>query len=223
MAKSDLRGENVQFTLTGDTPLLMHWDNIEGGDELSAWRKDPANKNFSVPGDDRSPPWTWQTYCYHDGDNIAMPGDNVMAALLYGGTQLILKRQKTFKEMSQSGLLIADEHVEFTFANGKQLALDDMAVVRDEPFATQAKFADKSGFKLFVKRAKVGQSKHVRVRPRFEHWQVRGEIKVMAQEITLDILTTMFNNAGRGGLCDWRPSTPKRPGPYGMFTAEVTV
>ena len=52
----------VAFELVGEMPLLMHWDNIEGGDTLKEWRQDPKNKNQSVPGDDRSPSWTWQTY-----------------------------------------------------------------------------------------------------------------------------------------------------------------
>jgi hypothetical protein len=216
-----LKGKKVKFELIGETPLLMHWDNIEGGDDLKAWRQDPANKNVSVPGDDRSPAWTWHTYCYHDGERLAMPADNVMASLLYGGTQVVLKRQKTFKELSQSGLLIGEEHVEFTYGDDQSIAKADLDAIRDKAFVDQSEWAKSRGFRLFVKRAKVGQAKHVRVRPRFETWTVRGEISVLAQEITKDVLQTMFAYAGRGGICDWRPSTPKRPGPYGMFTAKV--
>lgn len=223
MASATLKGKTVQFELTGDTPLLMHWDNIDGGDELSAWRKDPVNKNLSVPGDDRSPPWTWQTYCYNDGEQVTMPADNVMASLLYGGTQLILKRQKTFKELSQSGLLITEEHLGFAFGPKYEtrLTLAEMQGVREDGFVDQARFAQEKGFRLFVKRAKIGQSKHIRVRPRFETWKVYGRIRVMAAEITMDILQQMFDYAGRGGICDWRPSTPKRPGAFGMFTAKL--
>ena len=46
-----------RYTLTGIAPLLHHKDDVELSDELSAWRLDPANKNLSVKGDDRSPAW----------------------------------------------------------------------------------------------------------------------------------------------------------------------
>jgi len=43
-----------KFKLTGATPLLVHADDVEKADLLKAWRKNPENKNLSVPGDDRS-------------------------------------------------------------------------------------------------------------------------------------------------------------------------
>lgn len=202
-------------------PLLMHWDNIEGGDTLKEWRQDGANKNQSVPGDDRSPAWTWHTYLYNDGENVTIPQDNVMAALMAGGVQVILKKQKTFKELSQSGILIATEHLRFEYADGKQLALADVAAMRDLPFAKQADECRKLGFRLFCKRAKVGNSKHVRVRPRFDEWRVSGELMVVSADLPFDKLELIFNYAGRAGLCDWRPNSPKRPGPYGMFEAKL--
>jgi len=70
--------KRYRFELTGFMPLLMHADNIEGSDELTEWRKLPANKGLSVPGDDRSPGWTWQTYLYHDGEHVVMPADLVV-------------------------------------------------------------------------------------------------------------------------------------------------
>lgn len=211
----------VEFTLTGDMPLLMHRDNIEGGDLLKAWREDPANKNQSVPGDDRSPGWTWQTYLYNDGSHVTMPQENVMSALLVGGTQVILKRQKTYKELSQSAILMATENLRFEYGDGKQLAMSKIDAMRDLPFAKQFEECEKLGFRLFCKRAKIGTSKHVRVRPRFDSWAVSGELDVISNDLPFDKLELIFRFAGRAGLCDWRPSSPKRPGPYGMFTANL--
>lgn len=213
--------KRFRFTLTGFMPLLMHADNIEGSDELAAWRKQPANKGVSVPGDDRSPPWTWQTYCYHDGENIVMPSENIMVALRQAGAQLILKKQKTFKEITQSGLLISSEACEFR-NNGKPIKWADVLAMRDKTFAEQASASKKLGFDLFVKRARVGTSKHVRVRPKFSAWVVTGEILVLKQEITADVLQQLFELAGKAGLCDWRPSG-KTPGPYGQSDAVVTA
>lgn len=211
--------KSYRFTLTGFMPLLMHADNIEGSDELSDWRKQPANKGVSVAGDDRSPGWTWQTYCYNDGDHIVMPSENIMVALRQAGAQMILKKQKTFKEITQSGLLITTETCEFR-NDGKQIKWSDIVAMRDKPFKEQAESCRKLGFDLFVKRARVGTSKHVRVRPKFKTWTVTGEIMVLKPEITTEILQQLFELAGKAGLCDWRPAG-KTPGPYGQSDAVV--
>lgn len=211
----------ARFELVGTMPLLMHWDNIEGGDILKEWRQDGKNKNQSVPGDDRSPPWTWTTYLYNDGEFVTIPQDNLMSALMSGGTQVTLKRQKTYKEMSQSAILIATEHLRFEYGDGKQLSLAQVDKIKDLPFAKQAAECEKLGFRLFCKRAKIGTSKHVRVRPRFNTWKVLGELQVINDDLPFDKLELIFDYAGRAGLCDWRPSSPKRPGPYGMFTAKL--
>lgn len=210
------------FELTGEMPLLMHWDNIDGGDLLKVWRQSPENKNQSVPGDDRTPPWTWHTYLYRDGERVVMPQDNIMAALMSGGTRIILKKQKTYKELSQSAILIGAENCQFTFNGGKELTDSQLAEIKDLPFQKQSDAATKMGFRLFCKRAKVNKTKHVRVRPRFESWQVRGELTVLSDDLPFETLDAIFGYAGRAGLCDWRPSSPTRPGPYGMFTAKVT-
>lgn len=211
----------VQFELVGEMPLLMHWDNIEGGDLLKEWRQDGKNKNQSIPGDDRSPPWTWKTYLYTDGEHVTIPQDNLMAALMAGATQVILKRQKTYKELSQSAILIASEHLHFEYADGKRLLMSVVDKMKDDPFTKQAEKCKALGFRLFCKRAKIGQAKHVRVRPRFDTWKVRGELQVLSDDLPFEKLELIFNYAGRAGLCDWRPNSPKRPGPYGMFSSKL--
>jgi len=211
--------ETVNFALTGVMPLIQHQDDVEASDLLSEWRKDPANKGVSVAGDDRSPAWTWQTYLYSDGHHVTIPAANLMVALRQAGALKILKKQKTYKEITQSGLLIPTEYLEFR-CGGKQIAIKDVLAVRAKPFTAHTSAVQKLGFKLFIKRARVGQSKHVRVRPRFDDWSISGRIHILAQEITFEVLTQLFDLAGRIGLCDWRPGC-KTPGPYGMFEAKL--
>lgn len=209
-----------EFELKSATACLIHADDVDASDELMAWRKDPSNKNMSVPGDDRSPGWTWQTYLYTDGENLVMPSGNIMVCLRQAGATMILKRQKTYKEITQSGMVIEQEFCDF-FSNGKQISIAPIEAMRDEPYKVQADAVEKMGFRLFAKRARVGQSKHVRVRPRFDDWAVRGTIRVMKEaELTKDVLSQLFDIAGTVGLCDWRPGC-KTPGSYGMFTATV--
>lgn len=215
----------VSFELIGVMPLLMHADDVEAADALEAWRKNPAHKNISKAGDDRSPPWTWQTYLYSDGTHITIPSQNLMVCLRYAGAQIVMKKQKTFKEASQSGMLIDSEFMTFRI-NGDQIPIapfDWMKSAIDEPaaFTDEVASVKKHGFRLFTKRAKIGTSKHIRVRPRFDAWSVCGSLEVYAPEITFAVLEQMFALAGRGGLCDWRPNC-KTPGPYGMYEAKLT-
>lgn len=208
------------FRLSGHQPLLLHADDIWSSDELQAWRKDPANKNQSSAGDDRSPPWTWQTYLYHDGEQVVMPSANIMVALRTAGTQLILKGKKTYKELTQSGLLIESEYCRF-LCNGTPLSMDKIHEIRSKPFSDQSREAQKMGFSLFAKRAKIGQSKHIRVRPRFDNWSIEGEIVAMTNDISDETLSQIFQIAGNCGLGDWRPAC-KTPGNFGMFRSELT-
>lgn len=221
-----------QFKLVGVTPLLMHADDVEQSDDLGEWRKSPDNKNVSKAGDDRSPPWTWKTYCYTDGEHVAVPADNLMAALRYAGSQLILKRQKTFKSATQSGIVIRDLfcpiHIPDKMSNDGKSVLTWKTIKSadvDAISGTYKQHVDQAkalGFKLFMKRAPVGASKHVRVRPRFDHWMLTGTMEVAMPEFSDDIIGKLWTIAGNhAGLCDWRPSSPKSPGPFGRFVAEL--
>lgn len=209
------------FTLTGLTPLLMHRDDVEAADELMAWRKDPKNKSVSVAGDDRSPAWSWQTYLYNDGEELAIPQQNIMTALRYAGTRIASKGKSTFKAMSQSGIMMTSENCRFT-NHGKPISLASIEAFKDEPFSVHKQEARDLGFELLVKRAKVGSSKHVRVRPRFDAWRVSGTLMVIEPAITREILAQMLDLAGKfAGLCDWRPSSKESPGPFGIFSSEL--
>lgn len=211
-----------EFTLTGITPLLMHADDVEKADELMEWRKHPDNKNKSKAGDDRTPPWTWMTYAYYDEEGkITMPQECIMAALSKAGAQFKLKGNTTFKSLSQSGLLIHEEFCNFT-TNGNTITTAQLSKFKDADFKTHCDEAKKLGFELFVKRATIGQSKHVRVRPKFKNWQITGHIETLASEFTEAILTQMMELCGlRVGLGDWRPSAPSKPGRYGKFSCNL--
>lgn len=210
---------DVNFRLKGVTPLLIHADDVEESDRLMEWRKDPANKNLSVPGDDRSPAWTWQTYLYYDGDHLVWPSHNIMVGLRIAGGQIILKKQKTFKEITQSGMCITSEFCRLLVA-GKEVPLAAVKAMASEPFKRQADLAKKFGLQLFMKRAKVGTAKHVRVRARADDWAIEGVLQVAAPEITWEHLQQLFAIAGKGGQGDWRPNG-KTPGPYGQYEATL--
>ncbi len=213
-----------EFTLTGHQPILFHADDVMASDMLNAWRKDSKNKGMSTPGDDRTPAWTWQLYLYTDPEsgNIAIPAENVMPCLRKAATAIPKTKGKgTFKQESQSGLLITTEFCEFK-NHGKAISMATIAALRNQSFTEQFEAVKKLGFELKVKRAKVGSAKHVRVRAMFRRWEVKGKLDVSSQIVTLDVLQEMFEIAGKQvGLLDWRPGSPQSPGPYGMFNASV--
>lgn len=209
----------LDFTLTGLTALLMHKNDIEERDRLKAWRTNPINKNVSVPGDDRTPAWTWQTGLYHDGEHLAIPSDNIMTALRQAGGKMYVKGKKTMKEVSQSGLLIVDEFCKLR-VNGKLIAMEPIAAIAEKDFTFQANAVRGMGFKLFSKPCRIGKASHIRVRARFDTWSLAGKIQVRAPELTEQVVAQLFELAGQIGIGSWRPGCPT-PGRFGMFSAVV--
>lgn len=213
--------------ITGTKPLLMHQDNLDWGDEMLAWRKDAANKKRSVAGDDRSPAWSWLGYLYHDGKYITLPSDNGMTMLREGGAGVPVpgaKGSKTFKAQTQSGIIPLEPDWEFFGADGKRIPVAPILALKGvEDFEEHLRVVRELGFDLLVKRARVGQSKHVRVRPIFRAWSAQGTLEIVDDQITPEILQVILDVAGTyKGLCDWRPSS-KTPGCFGTFTGTVEV
>lgn len=218
--------QHYLVTITGAQPLLMHADDIEWADRMEAWKNDKSNVKNSKAGDDRSPAWRWLGNLYHDGIRIAMPVENLMRCLMEGAAMVPVpggKNGKTFKAQSQSGIqpLAATWPL---LVNGKEILIGNLLKMAGNPkFDDHKNIAIEHGFELFVKRAKIGQSKHVRVRPQFQTWATSGELVVSDDQITESILADILQMAGKyKGLGDWRPSS-KTPGFRGMFTAEVKL
>jgi len=212
--------------ITGITPMLMHRDNIEFADDLRAWREDPTNKKVSVAGDDRSPAFTWLGCVYDDDGLVAMPSDNIMRCLLEGGTMVPVpggKNGKTFKAQTQSGMLTVETGWP-VLIDGKTIKMNDLVQLKSEKdFKKHVETAVKYGFSLFTKRAAIMNKKHIRVRPKFSRWELNGHVDVWDDQITIDVLQSIFRCAGEfKGLGDWRPSS-KTPGPYGRFNTKLKL
>lgn len=211
-------------TLTGTSAMLMHADNIEWSDSMSDWGRNPENAGKSVAGDDRTPGYRWFGSLCHDGAHIAIPSDYVARNTMAAGAMIPTGKGKgTFKAQTQSGCQSATPFWEFR-VNGKQIPVEPLERVHQEPvedFKENRHIVQQAGFSLFTKRAKIGQSKHVRVRPRFDVWTVAGQMIVFDDTITDEVLAMIFDYGGRyKGLGDWRPGG-KTPGPFGMFTSVV--
>lgn len=212
------------FVLEGLSPMLMHWDNIEWSDQIDHERtriKETDKKNFKA-GDDRCPPYTWKGYTYNDGKHICLPNDNLRTGLMKAGARITLSGKKSYKELTQCAILFDDMFVTFK-SNGQQIPWTAIEAISNKaPFSEHAAACVALGFKLLVKRAAVGQAKHVRVRPMFETWSVEGSFTVIDEQVTDDVIQQLWRIFGTYiGLCDWRPGSPKSPGPYGRLKATV--
>jgi hypothetical protein len=213
-----------RISITGTQPLLHHQDSIEWADQMEEWKGNKDNLKSSKAGDDRSPAWRWLGALYHDGHRIVMPTANIMRCLMEGGAMVPIPGKtgkKTFKAQTQSGIMPAEISWPL-LVNGKEIPVAKILKLKDEKdFAKHKEVVAHHGFALFLKRAKIGQSKHVRVRPRFETWGTSGVLGVSDEQITTSALEDIVEMGGRyKGLGDWRPGS-KTPGPYGMFEATV--
>jgi hypothetical protein len=219
--------EQYQVTLTGLTPLIMHADNIAFSEKVTKWQRDPANKELSTAGDDRSPAWRWLGYVYHDKKVFGMPSDNLMTMLREGGSKVINKGKETYKKQTQAGIMIDQQQWELS-VNGKPVPVAPFNTLFDEnDFGSHIDLAEEYGFELLVKRAKIGMSKNIRVRPMFRDWSIRGSLTVIDSELSglsKPILQTILDVAGAlVGLGDWRPSSPKSSGTFGKFKPELKL
>ena len=216
--------KNYTVTLTGVTDLIMHRDSVNHSERMSKWQKDPGNKKMTVPGDDRTPAWSWIGYLYVSNNQVVIESDNLMSMLRDGGKKCPATTGRgSMKSQTQSGIIV-NEIGWNLMVGGKEIPYAPIENLFSEPldFERHEKLAEDLGFTLFVKRASIGQKKHVRVRPRFSNWSASGTVTVVDQTINKEMLETIFRFGGvYCGLCDWRPSSGS-PGRFGMFTASVT-
>jgi hypothetical protein len=220
-----MKARRYKIKLIGETPLLMHQDNLSWAEIMKKWALDPANKKGSIAGDDRSPAWRWFGNLYIENNTIVMPADNLMTMLREGGKRCPTgKGQMTFKAQTQSGIVVDQGYWPLVVGDkGDPISVAALrGMLEEEDFSKHEEAVKALGFELFVKRAKISQAKHVRVRPRFDNWSCEGSITVLDDQITTDVIRNIVTFAGvYAGLGDWRPSSPKSPGPYGKFNAEV--
>lgn len=221
-----MESKTYDVTLTGAAPLLMHRDDVEWREQMDAWLKVPENKKSSKAGDDRFPAYRWIGGCYHDGKVLAIPSDNLMTLLREGASKVASggKNGETFKRLSQACLIVDQIGWPVMVASGKPVPWPKIEkLMAESDFHAHVDAVRALGFNLFVKPAKVGQSKHVRVRARFDAWSCSGTITSLDPRLDLETIRSILRVAGQFcGLCDWRPSAPKSPGRFGLFTAEVS-
>lgn len=218
-----MKVRKYNVTLTGISPMLQHNDNIAWADKMAEWLAEPENRKESKAGDDRQPGFKWIGSLYNFAGHVVIPSENIMKMLNEGGKKCGTGKGKgTFGRLTQTGLL-PTESAWNLMVNGKEIATAKIDAAKQESrFSVHEELAKSLGFSLFVKRAKIGTSKHIRVRPLFENWSAQGTLQVTEDAIGTKELQMILSQAGAyAGIGDWRPSSPQSPGQYGRFTAEI--
>ena len=224
MAAPKNTANTFRVTLHGISPLLLHADDLSWRGQLERWNANPENKRVSKAGDDRTPAWRWIGYCYHDASHVGIAADNLMTTLREGGAKVPVpgKRNQTYKRQSQSGLVVNELLWPIMTPKGVVSWPKVKQLTEQADYEAHEQAAQDLGFELFAKSAKVGMSKHIRVRPRFNAWSVSGSMTVFDESITTGVLQSILDMAGMYcGLGDWRPSAPSKPGPWGRFSATI--
>ena len=216
--------QRYNVELVGETPLIMHQNAILWRDTLKAWQTDPSNKGKSVAGDDRTPSWSWLGAVYGDQGKVVIPSDNLMKCMNEASAQLILKGNTTYKKLAASQVVVDQASWPLGANIDYDKLRDECLAVGDLDFAGQVKIAEKYGVLLFVKSVSVNGNKHIRIRPRFDKWSCKGTVTVLDEELIPDAtFRQILELAGRViGLCEWRASSPKSPGPFGKFSVKVS-
>jgi hypothetical protein len=211
-----------QFEVTGLTPLILHRDDVVQADAVNAERKriKSEDKSKFSAGDDRCPPWTWRCYLHHDGKQIALPNDMLRGSLRIAGSRVELKGKRSYKSATVSAISFTNLHYPL-LVQGKPIPWASVLAVGGE-FDQQAEAVKKLGFELQVLRVPVGMSKHVRVRPIFQEWSLKGTFALLDTTFPEDVLKQIWTLAGmQAGLGDQRPSAPRTPGSHGIYKVEI--
>lgn len=206
--------DRFNVSITGRTPILMHFDNIEAQDAANA-----RGKSGGKAGDDRHPADTWKSYLYVDQERVVVPSQNMLSALLKVGSAISIGGKKTLKAASQ-GVSFDDIYLPF-LNRGKPVLRKDIEAIEGD-FVSQRKAANALGFDIQVCPVRVNGKRHIRTRPMFSDWTIAATFAATDPDLTLPRLRELFGLAGmKAGLGDWRPGAPSKPGPYGKFDAEV--
>lgn len=222
--------KRYRVDLTGVTPILFAHDDIAKADEWNDHISAAKDSKSKTPkGDDRHPPWTWQIRTPHDGQQLAIPNEYVMACLRNAGAKIKKpgKGNETYRRDTQHSLIVLEPMLP-VLSKGQPFPCSFMDAVRQLPFSQQAaKVKALPGeYQLWAKRVgipgRIGGKKHVRVRLRVDHWTTSFTLEVDDEEIfDRETLNNIFEIAGRSvGIADWRPSSPT-PGIFGRFTVAL--
>jgi hypothetical protein len=178
--------KQIQLTARGITPLLTHNERLANPfDPITKEIKSISGKRKKTEDDLlEMARLEWTGGLYHD-DQIGpfIPGFNMLAALVQAG-----KVHKLGTAIKRSALVLEDK-IKIEYAGPQNIG---------------ALFADKRF--VDMRSVKIGTSKVLRARPKFDDWKLRFTIAFDESVLQIDDLMRVAQTAGAmTGIGDYRP------------------
>ena len=188
----------IKVTITGTNAILLHKYTVNTVSEP---------KGRGIKGRDSanySDEWIKATYLNDDG-NLILPALNLIACIFDGARQYKIGKKASTRIVATALKVFPQEPL--LKVSGKLITIDD---IRKNPLWLHTTGAVISGRRVDRVRTMLPKG-----------WTVDFEIDYDNEALALDDVRNILEIAGsRAGLGDWRPSAPKKPGPYGTF--EIT-
>ena len=201
--------EQINFKLTGETPLLMHNNRLANPlDKYSqAMSKRSGKRKKTIEDIWELARIEWEGGMYmHEGE-IQLPLRVINKTFERGAT-----KQKNGM-LWKTGCYIAHENIPLEYA-GKKINIKEIDDVPNP--ALDSHFIQSRWLQVTVK---VGTASILRTRPMFHNWSCGVSVHYDQSVMNEESLIQAVQDAGRlVGFCDWRP---EKGGQYGRFSAEV--
>jgi len=190
--------KTIDISIVGDSPLII---NAFGRDAQEAMLLKQMGKTVQktkkVPKDD----YEQATY-YIDENGFEIPYTKERCKIknpTFGFPSIGLKQCAIRGSKIIDGITMADMKGAFDI-NGVFIKINGERFMRQDPVILSGGVAD------------------IRFRPCWNWWWSEFTITYNERMVTPDILVNMLNNGGFScGIGQWRPGSPKKPGPHGKF------
>jgi hypothetical protein len=181
----------MNITIKGTNAMLLHKytvSTISGG------------KGIKGPKEDYSTEWRKTTYLNSEGQ-VIMPWQNIMASI-YDGCKGE-KDGKTFLTRVVNTSL-------------EVITLEPLVLIDNKPITLD--LIEKNDW-IYVCGAVISGRRVDRSRTMLPAgWTITFDISLKDKFFNEEMVKEIINKAGKkAGLGDWRPSAPKKPGPYGTY------
>lgn len=187
----------IKVTITGTNAILLHKYTVASARDVGTRViKTRDSNNYSDE-------WIKGTYLNEDG-NVIMPSLNLSATIFEGSKGMKIGKKALTRIVSTALKVFPLEPL--IKVGGKPVTID---LIRDNDW-------------IYLSGAVISGRRVDRARTMLpKGWVIEFELAVDSEALTSKDVRNILDNAGKNaGLGDWRPSAPKKPGPWGTF--EVT-
>lgn len=181
----------AEITVVGTSPLLLHKYVVGKSSK-------PTSRNTLT---DYSDEWKSGTYLDDDKKFVVIPWQNILASI-FDGCKGERDGKIYFTRFVYVSLAVIGQDKPQLLYNGKPITLKDIE---------ENDWIDLSG--AVVQGRRIDRARTLIP----SGWSFTFTLSANKPFNTIERLSKTINDAGQSGIGDWRPSSPKKPGPYGRY------